>query len=65
MTKKTIELDEDILQFALERCAADINLGLQTAKRAAVGRGSISDGKRIMDYVVMVRRLKVALEKAR
>ena len=61
---KTIELDDDILQFALERCAADINLGLRTAERAA-SRGSLADGKKIMDYVVMVRRLKAALEGAK
>ncbi len=64
MAVKTIELDEEILQFALERCTADIALGLNGAEQFTL-RLDPKRAKKMMDYVVLVRRLKASLEKAR
>lgn len=54
-------LDEDLFRFMHERCRADEALG-KTAVRAAK---NVASAKTMVDYVVMVRRLIDALEKAR
>lgn len=61
MSKKTVELDDDLLAFALERCDADERVGMTAVRRAS----SIKSGKMFMDYVVKVKRLRAALEDAR
>lgn len=61
---KTIELENEVLEFALQRCEADIALGKAAAEQAA-WRINIAAGKKMMDYVVMVKRLQAALEKAK
>jgi len=69
MSTKTVELEEDVLEFARQRCEADIELGMRTIARISERRGqdvrAVQDGKKVMDYVIMARRLKGALDKAR
>lgn len=60
MNKKLVILDEDLVKFAVERCDADEKL----AKLAIARTRDISTGRAMADYVVKIRRLRDALEKA-
>jgi hypothetical protein len=60
---RTIELADDLVEFALQRCDADIALGLNAVEQSTL-RLNRPACETYMRYVVMVRRLKAALEKA-
>lgn len=61
MSRKIVTLDEELFRFMHQRCKADAELG----RRAVLIAKNETAAKTMVDYVVMVRRLIDALEKAR
>lgn len=61
MNKKIVVLDEDLVEFLVNKCDADEKL----AKLAIARTNNVNVGRKMADYVVKTRRVRAALESAK
>lgn len=61
--KKTVYLEPDLVEFAIENCEANLRLGMNTLQTVQEG-DNLEFARKLVDLIEKFKSLKAAMEKA-